>query len=96
MLFATVGLFNCDVKIAAAAGWVHIGNLKCARRNIALINGVTILFDNYLRVSTGDAAHHRRVATQAIGQHIIVGGQLCAAERHTIKQLGGRGAVAEC
>ena len=96
MLFAAVSFFNRDVKIAAAAGGVHVSDLKRSRRYIALIDGIAVLFNDHLSVSACNTANYWRIAAEAIGKHIVIGGELRTAEGDAVKDVRRRGAVANC
>ena len=94
MLFAAIGFFNRDIKIAGAAGRIHIRDFKGARRNVALVDLVAVLAHHDLRIGSGNAAYYGRIALKRIRQHVVIGCQLAAAKRHTVEHVGRRRAVA--
>ncbi|OQV66009.1 hypothetical protein AK51_13540 [Serratia nematodiphila DZ0503SBS1] len=95
VLFAAVRLLDSHLQIAAAAGRVHVRNFKRARRNVTLVDDIAVLANDHLRIAARDAAHHRRITTQAFRQHVVIGSQLRAAKRHAVKHIGRAAAFAE-
>ncbi|CAI1232351.1 Uncharacterised protein [Serratia quinivorans] len=95
MLFAAVGLFNGDLQVAAAAGGVHVVNHKGTGGDVGAVNLIAVLAHYHLGIGTGDTAHHRGIAAQAVGQHLVVGGHLHAAKGHRVKHFGRGIAVTE-
>ena len=95
MLLTTISFDDRHIKIARAAGGIHVRDLKRARCHVALVDLIAILTHHDLRVSSRNTAHHRRIAFQGIRQHIVVGRQLDAAKRHAVKDIGRRGTVSE-
>ena len=73
---ATVGLLDLNVEIAAGGGRIEIVDGECARRYIALVDGVAVLTYRHLSVAFGDAVDSRREAFHAVRQHIVVRRQL--------------------
>ncbi|MNP13604.1 hypothetical protein D3C76_1058910 [compost metagenome] len=95
MLLATVGLFNGDVQIAAAAGGVEIVNLERAGCDVILIDHVAVLAHHHLGIAVRHAANARGEAFQAVRQHVVVRGNLRSGERQAVKHVRGGGALPE-
>ena len=106
MLFAAIGFLNRHVEIACPAGRIHIRDFKGARRNVALVDLVAVLAHHDLRIGSGNATYYGRIALKRIRQHVVIGCQLAAAERHTVEHVGAelsptvswafRGIMARC
>ncbi|CAI2026595.1 Uncharacterised protein [Serratia quinivorans] len=95
MLFAAVGLFDGDLQVAAAAGGVHVVNHKGTGGDVGPVNLIAVLAHYHLGIGAGDTAYHRGIAAQAVGQHLVVGGDLHAAKGHRVKDFGRGITVAE-
>ncbi|MNE18107.1 hypothetical protein D3C80_1111210 [compost metagenome] len=93
LLFAAVGFLDGDLQVTAAAGGVHVVNHEGTGGHKGAVDFIAVLAHHHLGVGAGDTAHHRRVAAQAVGQHLVIGGQLHAAKWHPVKHLGRGGAV---
>ena len=96
MLLTTISLFNRDIKIAGAAGRIHVRNFKRARRHKALVNLIAILADDHLGIGPGDTTHHRGIALKGVGQHVIIGSKLSSPERNTVENICRGRTVTQC
>ncbi|MNN10035.1 hypothetical protein D3C81_1229460 [compost metagenome] len=63
----TVGFDHADLQITAIAGLMQIINDEIARRHRGRIDQLLVLPDFHLGIGVRDTEHHRRVATQCIG-----------------------------
>ncbi|CAI1188074.1 Uncharacterised protein [Serratia quinivorans] len=95
MLFAAVGFLDGDLQVTAAAGGVHVVNHEGTGGDVGAVNLIAVLAHYHLGIGAGDTAHHRGIAAQAVGQHLVVGGDLHAAKGHRVKDFGRGITVAE-
>ncbi len=79
-LAAAVGLFDGHLQVAAVAGRVEIVDGKRAGRHRALVDLIAVLFDRYLSGAAGNAVDNRGKPLLAVRQHVVIGGELRAAE----------------
>ena len=66
---------------------IEIVDGKRPRRHVGLVNDVAVLLNGHFGVATGNTAHGRRKAFQAVGQHIVVRDYLRAAKAERIKHV---------
>ncbi len=72
MLFRTIGFFDGDVQVARTAGWIKIVDGEWTRRNVSFVDGITVLFNGYLRAAFGHPANDRGEPFHTVRQHIVI------------------------
>ncbi len=84
-LFRSVGFLHCDVKVAATAARVHIGDFKRPGSDIGLVYLIAVLFNDDAGIGSGDTANNWRIAAHTFRQHRRIGGQLNTGKRHAVE-----------
>ena len=84
---AAIGLDHAHFQVTAVAGRVQVVDDEAARRDGGGVDQLLVLAHFDARIGLGDAAHHRRVAAQRIGQHAVVAGQAGTAVADRVEQL---------
>ncbi|SAQ60084.1 Uncharacterised protein [Klebsiella oxytoca] len=94
-LAAAVGLFDGHLQVAAVAGGVEIVDGERAGGHRALVDLIAVLLHRHLSGAAGNPVDNRGKSLLAVRQHVVIGGELRAAEVNAVEDVAVGVAVAQ-